>query len=77
MLDNDKWKMHTAYVQENKSIYLSLYEDLFENGCVYIYIYICSLDECFRLFIMSLKLRLLKKLLNASFLYLPRFKLIP
>ena len=40
MLDNDKWKMHTAYVQENKSIYLSLYEDLFENGCVYIYIYI-------------------------------------
>ena len=26
---------------------------------------------------MSLKLRLLKKLLNASFLYLPRFKLIP
>ena len=43
MLDNDKWKMHTAYVQENKSIYLSLYENLFENESVYIY----SLDEFF------------------------------
>ena len=71
--------MHTAYVQENKTIYLSLYKNLFENECVYIYIYICiySLDEFVCVFVMSSKLRLLKKLLNASFLYLPRLKLIP
>ena len=54
-------------------VYIYLCMNLFENGCVYIY----SLDEFFCLFIMSSKLRLLKKLLNASFLYLPTFKLIP
>ena len=34
-------KCARAHVQENKAIYLSisLYEKLFENGCIYIYIY--------------------------------------
>ena len=35
-------KCTRAHVQENKSIYLSIYlsyENLFENGCIYIYIY--------------------------------------
>ena len=38
-------KCTRVHVQENKSIYLyiSLYENLFENGCIYIYIYlICT-----------------------------------
>ena len=41
-LDNSKWKMHTgtrARKQNYRSMYISLYENLFENGCIYIYIY--------------------------------------
>ena len=28
-------------------LYISLYENLFENGCIYIYIYILYRHECF------------------------------
>ena len=34
MLDNDKWKMHTSARAAKQ--YISPYENLFENGCMYI-----------------------------------------
>ena len=44
-LDNNKCKCTRAHEQENKSIYIylyiSLYENLFENGYIYIYTTTC------------------------------------
>ena len=40
-LDHNKWKMHTrARATKQKYVSISLYENLFEKGCIYIYIYI-------------------------------------
>ena len=41
-LDNNKWKMHTgARARKQKYIYIylyiSLHENLFENGCIYMF----------------------------------------
>ena len=37
-------KCTRAHLQENKSIYIYIYENLFENSCIYIYIIQCGVQ---------------------------------